>query len=174
MDANKSDHRNHLNLQIDLLAEKEVTKMLQLLRLVCMKLEIEEVMHDEELEDMLNTTSIDQVAERIRHEMPPKAEGSAIEELAQGVRLGLSIAMFALRDMFLIQLTECFDGDGGIRNIWSLVIHVETSGIQLGSIFPAPVNASRLIEHRRFHEGKIDAGFKLRLRERSDLCPVDG
>src|SRR5664279_1518610 len=54
---NKSDHRNHLNLQIDLLAEKEVTKMLQLLRLVCIKLEIEEAVHDEELDDMVSTTS---------------------------------------------------------------------------------------------------------------------
>lgn len=70
---NKSDHRNHLNLQIDLLAEKEVTKMLQLLRLVCVKLQIEEAMHDPELEDMLSTTSIDHMAERIRHEMPPEA-----------------------------------------------------------------------------------------------------
>ena len=67
----KNDLRNHLNLQIDLLAEKEVTKILALLRLVCVKLEIEEATHDEELENMLSTTSIDQVAERIRHEMPP-------------------------------------------------------------------------------------------------------
>lgn len=69
----KSDHRNHLNLQIDLLAEKEVTKMLQLLRLVCIKLEIEEAIHDEELDDMVSATSIDHMAERIRHEMPPES-----------------------------------------------------------------------------------------------------
>ena len=69
---NKSDHRNHLNLQIDLLAEKEVTKILQLLRLVCIKLEIEEAVHDEELDDMLSATSLDHMAERIRHEMPPQ------------------------------------------------------------------------------------------------------
>ena len=70
---NKSDHRNHLNLQIDLLAEKEVTKMLQLLRLVCIKLEIAEAAHDAELDDMLSATSIDHMAERIRHEMPPES-----------------------------------------------------------------------------------------------------
>jgi uncharacterized membrane protein len=70
---NKSDHRNRLNLQIDLLAEKEVTKMLQLLRLVCIKLEIEEVTHDEELDDMVSATSIEHMAERILHEMPPES-----------------------------------------------------------------------------------------------------
>jgi uncharacterized membrane protein len=70
---NKSDHRNHLNLQIDLLAEKEVTKILQLMRLVCIKLEIDEAVQDEELDDMLRATSIDHMAERIRSEMPPES-----------------------------------------------------------------------------------------------------
>ncbi len=67
----KTDHRDHLNLQIDLLAEKEVTKMLQLLRLVCIKLEVKEAMQDEELDEMIRTTSVDHLAQSIRDAMPP-------------------------------------------------------------------------------------------------------
>ena len=45
----KTDQRDHLNLQIDLLAEKELTKVLQVLMLICTKLEIEEPEADKEL-----------------------------------------------------------------------------------------------------------------------------
>lgn len=69
----KTDHRDHLNLQIDLLAEKEVTKMLQLLRLVCIKLEIKEAALDVELDEMIRTTSVDHLAQSIRDAMPPSA-----------------------------------------------------------------------------------------------------
>lgn len=60
----KTDLRDHLNLQIDLLSEKEVTKALQLLRAIAAKLEIDE-QGDTELEEMANTTSVDTLAERI-------------------------------------------------------------------------------------------------------------
>ncbi|HVJ08413.1 MAG TPA: DUF1003 domain-containing protein [Acidisarcina sp.] len=67
----KTDHRDRLNLQIDLLAETEVTKMLQLLRLVCIKLDIQEAVQDEELDEMTRATSVDHVAQQIREAMPP-------------------------------------------------------------------------------------------------------
>lgn len=66
----KIDVRDHLNLQIDLLAEKEVTKCLQLLRAVCNHLEIREVEHDPELEEMADATSVDMVAENVQSELP--------------------------------------------------------------------------------------------------------
>lgn len=60
----KTDIRDHLNLQIDLLAEKEVTKALQMLRAIAAKMEIDE-QGDTELEEMANTTSVDTLAQRI-------------------------------------------------------------------------------------------------------------
>ena len=64
----RSDTRDHLNLQIDLLAEKEVTKTLQLLRAICHKLEIREVEEDRELLEMSNTTSLDILATEVQKE----------------------------------------------------------------------------------------------------------
>ncbi|HVG26154.1 MAG TPA: DUF1003 domain-containing protein [Acidobacteriaceae bacterium] len=61
----KTDIRDHLNLQIDLLAEKEITKALQLLRAIASKMDIEQGTTDVELEEMANTTSVDRLAERI-------------------------------------------------------------------------------------------------------------
>lgn len=66
----KTDQRDHLTLQIDLLAEKELTKVLQVLRLVCQKLEIREVDSDKDLEEMARITSVNLISERIRNEMP--------------------------------------------------------------------------------------------------------
>jgi uncharacterized membrane protein len=64
----KTDIRDHLNLQIDLLAEKEVTKSLQLLRAIAEKVGVDE-RGDTELEEMANTTSVDLLAERIESTM---------------------------------------------------------------------------------------------------------
>ncbi|MBA3913174.1 MAG: DUF1003 domain-containing protein [Acidobacteriales bacterium] len=64
------DVRDQLNLQIDLLAEKEVTKSLQLLRAVCKKLEIEEVALDSELHEMAATTFVDMLAQQVQSELP--------------------------------------------------------------------------------------------------------
>jgi uncharacterized membrane protein len=64
------DMRDQLNLQIDLLSEKEVTKALQLLRAICKKLEIQEVDSDTELGEMASTTSVDMLAEQVQSNMP--------------------------------------------------------------------------------------------------------
>ncbi len=65
----KADLRNHLDLQINLLSEKEVTKSLQLLQVICTKLEIAGVQPDSELADMANTTSVDILAKEIQTEI---------------------------------------------------------------------------------------------------------
>ena len=64
----KTDIRDHLNLQIDLLAEKEVTKALQILRAIATKVGIDE-QDDTELEEMASTTSVDRLAQRIESSM---------------------------------------------------------------------------------------------------------
>ena len=66
----RSDARDNLNLQIDLLSEKEVTKALQLLRAICNKLEISEPERDEELREMSDNTSVDSLAKRIKDDLP--------------------------------------------------------------------------------------------------------
>lgn len=66
----RSDARDHLNLQIDLLSEKEVTKALQLLRAICRRLEIPETELDEELREMADNTSVDTLAKRIQKDLP--------------------------------------------------------------------------------------------------------
>ena len=65
----RSDARDHLNLQIDLLAEKEVTKTLQLLRAICKRLDIPEAELDAELREMADNTSVDNLAETIQKDL---------------------------------------------------------------------------------------------------------
>ncbi len=67
----RSDARHQLDLQINLLAEKEVTKALQLLRSIAEKLEVAGVDADAELEEMARITSVDTLGERIGEELPP-------------------------------------------------------------------------------------------------------
>lgn len=69
----RSDARHQLDLQINLLAEKEVTKSLQLLQRIADKLEISEIRNDSELEEMSRVTSVDLLSERIHEELPPAA-----------------------------------------------------------------------------------------------------
>ena len=64
----RSDARAELDLQINLLAEKEVTKALQLLRAIAGKLDIEESGTDPELDEMADNTSVDSLSKRIRAE----------------------------------------------------------------------------------------------------------
>jgi uncharacterized membrane protein len=71
--SRKDEHRDHLNLQIDLLAEKEITKILQMQRLICQRLGIEEALADSEAEEMSRTTSVDQVASELRDKLPKDA-----------------------------------------------------------------------------------------------------
>ncbi len=68
----RTDHFEQLNLQVDLLTEKEVTKALQLLRSICIKLEIPEHLGDAELSEMSQVTSVGTMADRILEEIDPK------------------------------------------------------------------------------------------------------
>ncbi|MGI8772932.1 MAG: DUF1003 domain-containing protein [Acidobacteriaceae bacterium] len=68
----RTDDRDEMNLQIDLLSEKELTKALQVLRAISRKLEIDDTSLDAEFDDMSQNTSLDQLAESIRKEIPPE------------------------------------------------------------------------------------------------------
>ena len=64
------DVRDQLDLQINLLSEKEITKTLQLLRAIADKLEVvPSPEEDEELTEMASTTSVDRLAERVQSDL---------------------------------------------------------------------------------------------------------
>ena len=68
----QSDIRDHVNLQIDLLSEEEVTKALQLLLAICKKLEVDaDVASGPDVQEMADHTSVDQLAERIQSDLHP-------------------------------------------------------------------------------------------------------
>jgi uncharacterized membrane protein len=60
--SNKADQRSHLNLQIDLLAEKEVTKNIQLLQRMSRQMGMEEQVTDLETKQMSKDTQVEDVA----------------------------------------------------------------------------------------------------------------
>lgn len=61
----RDERREHLHLQVNLLAEQEITKVLYLQRLICRRLGISEAERDEELLDMSRETAVDQLAEEL-------------------------------------------------------------------------------------------------------------
>jgi uncharacterized membrane protein len=64
------DVRDQLDLQINLLSEKEITKTLQLLLAIANKLEVvPSPEEDKELTEMASTTSVDRLAERVQSEL---------------------------------------------------------------------------------------------------------
>ena len=60
-----SDQRAHVNLQIDLLAEAEMTKVLQLVSAISSKLGIEQIQHDRETQALAAKTDVEQVARAV-------------------------------------------------------------------------------------------------------------
>jgi uncharacterized membrane protein len=69
--SRQSDQRDHLNLQISLLAEQEMTLMLKLLRRVCDKLEIPAESEEEERAEKLSEeTNVYELVNSLRRELP--------------------------------------------------------------------------------------------------------
>jgi uncharacterized membrane protein len=68
--SQRADQRSHLDLQVNMLAEKEITKVLQLQRLICRKLEIPEADIDAEVVELSNVTAIDNLAHCLEEKIP--------------------------------------------------------------------------------------------------------
>jgi uncharacterized membrane protein len=68
--SQRADHRSHLDLQINLLAEKEVTKVLQLQRLICRRLGIEEAEADREIAELSDVTAVENLAHQLHEQIP--------------------------------------------------------------------------------------------------------
>ena len=71
--SQRADQRAHLDLQVNLLSEKEVTKLLQLQRLICARLEIKEADQDEEAKELSSVTAVGNIARELDHKMPKNA-----------------------------------------------------------------------------------------------------
>jgi uncharacterized membrane protein len=68
--SKRADQRDHLNLQIDLLAEKEITKMLQLQRRMCEHLGITDAVRDREAQEFSQHTAVETLARELEKKMP--------------------------------------------------------------------------------------------------------
>ena len=68
--SSRADERSHLDLQINLLSEKELTKILQLQKLICSKLKIEEAEMDFEVKELSNVTAVDNIAHELSRRLP--------------------------------------------------------------------------------------------------------
>jgi uncharacterized membrane protein len=68
--SERADQRSHLDLQINLLAEKEITKVLQLQRLICRQLDIKEAEADKEVLELSNVTAVKNLARELNEKLP--------------------------------------------------------------------------------------------------------
>ena len=67
-----ADKRAHLDLQIDLLAEQELTTMLQMLHALCAKLDVNVEIADERMRQLLHETDVHKLASALEHRLPEK------------------------------------------------------------------------------------------------------
>src|SRR5579862_1211935 len=58
----RGELRDHLNLQVDLLSEKEITKVLQMVRAICGHLGLKDIMGDQEIRELSQATSIESLS----------------------------------------------------------------------------------------------------------------
>jgi uncharacterized membrane protein len=70
--SRRAEHRDHLNLQIDLLAEKEITKMLQMQRMLCERFGLNEAAEDQEVEQLSQDTAVEALARDLKEKLPDK------------------------------------------------------------------------------------------------------
>ena len=68
--SKRSDRRNDLNLQIDLLAEREATMMLQMLQQICARLGLEEAAAGTEIRELSRDTMVESIARELERKLP--------------------------------------------------------------------------------------------------------
>jgi uncharacterized membrane protein len=68
--AKRGERREHLNLQVDLIAEKEITKLLQMVQAICERMGLKHIAEDKEVEEFSQKTSVDTLAQRLEDTLP--------------------------------------------------------------------------------------------------------
>ena len=66
----RGERRDHLNLQVDWLAEKEITKLLQMVRALCGHMGLQNIMADKEIRDLSQNTSIESLSQTLEDRLP--------------------------------------------------------------------------------------------------------
>ncbi len=69
-ESKRAEQRQQLTLQVDLLAEQEATKILQLLQRVCYHLGLDDLNQDHELKTLTKNTAVDELAEELKKNLP--------------------------------------------------------------------------------------------------------
>ena len=67
-----ADKRAHLDLQVDLLAEQELTTMLQMLQALCAKFQVDVPVPDERMRQLLGETDVHKLASALDQRLPGK------------------------------------------------------------------------------------------------------
>jgi uncharacterized membrane protein len=75
--SRQSDKRSHLDLQIDLLAEREMTAVLQLLQDIARHLEVETSVTSEQLRDLMKKTDLRHLMSRMEELAEPATPAAA-------------------------------------------------------------------------------------------------
>jgi uncharacterized membrane protein len=68
--SRRADQRAQLDLQVNLLAERETTKNLQLLQRLCKHLGLDDTQSDHEIHELSQNTAIETLVEHMRRELP--------------------------------------------------------------------------------------------------------
>src|SRR6202142_2493729 len=68
----RGELRDHLNLQVDLLAEKEITKVLQMVRAICGHMGLQSIMADKDIRELSKKTSIESLRQTLQNRLPGK------------------------------------------------------------------------------------------------------
>jgi uncharacterized membrane protein len=69
----EADKRAHLDLQIDLLAEQEMTVVMRMLREICEHFDLKQTMASEEFRALIERTDVRDLAERVEHNLQENA-----------------------------------------------------------------------------------------------------
>jgi uncharacterized membrane protein len=66
----RGERRDHLNLQVDLLAEKEITRVLQMIRAICEHMGLQNIMADNEIGELSENTSMESLSQTLEDRLP--------------------------------------------------------------------------------------------------------
>jgi uncharacterized membrane protein len=66
----RGERRDHLNLQVDLLAEKEITTVLQMVRAICAQMGLQNIAADRDIRELSQTTSIESLSKSLEDRLP--------------------------------------------------------------------------------------------------------
>ena len=82
--ARQADKRSHLDLQIDLLAEREMTAVLQLLQDIVRHLEVQTSVTPDQLRDLVKKTDLSGLTNRMEELAEPVTSGVATPKAPDG------------------------------------------------------------------------------------------